>query len=75
MLKILKKIINKKKWCSHGTIYKRSGENQEKVEKGGIKLFNITPQILTNIVNRYKGRDENMQDNNYFTKKYVLIFY
>ena len=31
--------------------------------------FNITPQELTNIVNKYKERDENMQDINYFNEK------
>ena len=30
------------------------------------KLFNITPHELTNIVNKYKERDENYQDIKYF---------
>ena len=31
--------------------------------------FNISPQELTEIVNKYKERDENMQDINYFNEK------
>ena len=30
------------------------------------KLFNISPQELTNIVNKYKEREENYQDIKYF---------
>ena len=32
-------------------------------------LFNISPQELTDIVNKYKERDENMQDIHYFSDK------
>ena len=31
--------------------------------------FDMSPQELTNIVNKYKERDENMQDIKYFQKK------
>ena len=36
--------------------------------------FDITPQELTNIVNKYKERDENMQDIKYFTEKKGIKF-
>ena len=35
----------------------------------GFIPFNISPQELTDIVNKYKERDENMQDINYFNEK------
>ena len=31
--------------------------------------FKVSPQELTNIVNKYKERDENMQDIKYFKEK------
>ena len=36
--------------------------------------FKITPQELTNIVNKYKERDENMQDIKYFQEKNGIDF-
>ena len=36
--------------------------------------FDMTPQELTNIVNKYKERDENMQDIKYFTQKKGIDF-
>ena len=36
--------------------------------------FTISPQELTNIVNKYKERDENMQDINYFKDKGGINF-
>ena len=38
------------------------------------KNFNISPQELTNIVNKYKERDENMQDIKYFQEKNGIDF-
>ena len=47
---------------AHGTVYIGS------IKSGisSVSPFTITPQELTNIVNKYKERDENMQDINYF---------
>ena len=59
---------------AHGTIYIGSGANPEKIENGDVNQFNITPEELTNIVNRYKERDENMQDINYFKEKGGINF-
>ena len=61
---------------AHGTIYIGSGSNPDKVGNANADAnqFNITPQELTNIVNKYKERDENMQDINYFKEKGGINF-
>ena len=43
--------------------------NNESPYFQGTGSFKVTPQQLTEIVNKYKERDENMQDINYFVQK------
>ena len=59
---------------AHGTEYIGSVTSSNKSGITNVVPFNITPQELTNIVNKYKERDENMQDINYFKEKGGINF-
>ena len=48
-------------------LYVSGGKGKENSQNNG--LFNISAQELTDIVNKYKERDENMQDIHYFSDK------
>ena len=59
---------------AHGTQY--IGNVSDSVNQAMAKAypFTISPQELTNIVNKYKERDDNMQDINYFMEKNGIDF-
>ena len=60
---------------AHGTQYIGSiSGSLRQGNAGNVSPFNITPQELTNIVNKYKERDENFQDINYFREKGGIDF-
>ena len=57
---------------AHGTQY--IGSVSGNLQSANTYPFSISPQELTNIVNKYKERDENMQDINYFKQKGGIDF-
>ena len=57
---------------AHGTQY--IGSVSGNLQSANTYPFAISPQELTNIVNKYKERDENMQDINYFKQKGGIDF-
>ena len=60
--------INNPNSKNDNLINTNSSQSPNYFNKGFIP-FNISPQDLTEIVNKYKERDENMQDINYFNEK------
>jgi calcium-translocating P-type ATPase len=59
---------------AHGTQYIGSVSGNLQSAMANAYPFTISPQELTNIVNKYKERDENMQDINYFKQKGGIDF-
>ena len=59
---------------AHGTQYIGSVSGSLKSSMVNAYPFTISPQELTNIVNKYKERDENIQDINYFKQKGGIDF-
>ena len=59
---------------AHGTEYIGSVSGTVNSGVSNFLRFGLTPQELTNIVNKYKERDENMQDINYFKKNNGIDF-
>ena len=59
---------------AHGTQYIGSVSGNLQSTMANAYPFTISPQELTNIVNKYKERDENMQDINYFKQKGGIDF-
>jgi magnesium-transporting ATPase (P-type) len=59
---------------AHGTQYIGSVSGNLQSSMANAYPFTISPQELTNIVNKYKERDENMQDINYFKQKGGIDF-
>ena len=62
-------LINKESRQSSDMVYITSGSTPAQGSSQASTAFSITAQELTDIVNKYKERDENMQDINHFTEK------